>query len=223
MFNKLFNVNNPFWKSMDTVFDLFILNALLLFCSIPIFTIGPALSAFHFTLIQKSLGEEGTVFNDFFRSFKRNFKQGVFLGLPMTLVGAFLIFDIYLCRKMGTGIYSFFTFFFLVILIFWFFILLYLFPLLGKFEGTNRELLIWAFTLSVSKLPYTFLMSLVTVACLWICRIIPGLIFIIFGLIGQFQAPILTSIFKPYIEANEKKQQAEAENDTETTSVENGE
>ena len=39
--NKLFNLDNPFWNSMDRVFDLFIANVLWLVCCLPVFTIGP--------------------------------------------------------------------------------------------------------------------------------------------------------------------------------------
>lgn len=199
MFDKFFSTNNPIWKPMDTLFDLFVLNSLFVICCIPVITIGPALTAFHYALIQKNLGEGGYISQDFFRSFKQNFKQGIGLGLIMTISGTFLIVDMYLCRKSGTGIYSFFLFFFLVIFAVWFFITLYVFPLLAKFDKSNKDLIIWAFTISIRKIFMTLLMIFMIITGIWITRIIPGLIFIMFGLIGQFCAPFFCSVIKPYI------------------------
>lgn len=199
MFDRFFKVNTPFWQSMGTVFDLFAVNCLWLFCCIPIFTIGPATTAAFYTLTQRVLKENATVTKDFFTSFKRNFKQGTLLGLLLTAIGAFLALDIYLCRRSGTGIFTFFLFFFAVIFIFWSFVTLYAFPILAKFDRTNKEILIWAFTLSVSNLPMTLTMLFVIAACLWFCHLIPGLVFIMFGVAAQFCTTVLVSLFKPFL------------------------
>lgn len=36
-------------------------------------------------------------------------------------------------------------------------------------------------------------------AGLWVCHILPGLIFIAFGLVGQFQASMIASILEPHL------------------------
>ncbi|MBQ9421427.1 MAG: YesL family protein [Lachnospiraceae bacterium] len=199
MLDKVFKSNNPFWQSMGTVYDVFIVNTLWLLCCIPVFTIGPATTAAYYALIQRLLGEGSAVHKDFISSFKRNFKQGTVLGLILTFIGAFLAVDIYMCRRAGTGIFSFFMFFFIAVFIFWAFVTLYAFPLLAKFDRTNRDILIWAFTLSIKNLPMTLMMLFVFVAAIWMCHIIPGLIFIMFGASMQFCATVLTSIFKPWL------------------------
>ena len=94
MFNKAFRSDNPFWQSMGTVYDLFIVNSLWLLCSLPVFTIGPATAAAFYALAERLLGESGGISRDFFSSFRRNFKQGVLLGLPLTALGIFLAADI---------------------------------------------------------------------------------------------------------------------------------
>ena len=184
---------------MGTVYDLFIVNSLWLLCSLPVFTIGPAAAAAFYALAERLLGESGGISRDFFSSFRRNFKQGVLLGLPLTALGIFLAADIWLCRRSGTGIYTFFMFFFAVIFLFWCFVTLYTFPILAKFELGSRDILIRAFTLSIQNLPMTLTMLFVTGVCLWFCHIAPGLIFIMFGIAAQFCTTIMLSIFRPWL------------------------
>ena len=199
MWNKVFDVHNPFWQSMGTVFDLFILNTIWLICCIPVVTIGPATTAACYALIQRARREDISITKDFFHSFRENLKQGILLGLLITLTGAFLAFDIYLCRRSGTGIYTFFMVFFGIVFIFWAFTALYSFPLLAKFERKNTEIIIWAFTLSIKNLSMTLTMLFVIIAGIWGCHIIPGLIFIVPGLCTQFCATIFASILKPFL------------------------
>ena len=199
MFNKLFNVKNPFWQSMSTIFDLFILNILWLLCCIPIVTIGLSTTAAFYALIQRARQEDTMIYQDFFHSFKQNLKPGLILGILLTLVGGFLGFDIYLCKVSGTGIFTFFMFFFGILFLFWAFTTLYAYPILAKFERKTIQILIWAFTLSIQNIGMTLMMMFVVIAGIWACHIIPGLIFIMFGLVAQFCATIFASIFKPYL------------------------
>lgn len=197
--NKIFDQNSPFWKAMGRVFDVFILNTLWLLCSLPVFTIGPATTALYYSMFGILRGDGGYVSRDFFKSFKQNFKQGVLLGVPLTLLGAFLAFDMYLCYHAGRGIYSFFLFFFLVIFLLWLAMVLYIFPLLSKFEKSSKDLLIWAFTLCIKYLPKTLYMVFTMAFALWICHLAPGLILIAFGLIAEIHGNTLLSIIGPYL------------------------
>ena len=61
MFDRLFKANNPFWQSMGTVYDLFIVNTLWLLCCLPVITIGPATAAAFYALTQRLLGEQSTI------------------------------------------------------------------------------------------------------------------------------------------------------------------
>lgn len=195
--NKLFNLDNPFWNSMDKVFDLFIANVLWLVCCLPVFTIGPSTAAFFYVLVNMARGEDGVLSRDFFRSFKQNFRQGVGFGLLMAAAGIFLAVDITMCYRSGTGVYTFFMVFFAVLFLLWASVALYSFALLAKFEKKNTEILVWAFLLAVGHPAQTFLMLLMTALGLWACHLLPGLILIAFGLVGRFHSVLLAAILKP--------------------------
>lgn len=208
MWNKVFNVQNPFWQTMNTVFDLFVANCLWLLCCIPIVTIGPATSALFYCLIERLQGDGSYIHQDFLRSFKMNLKQGMKLGIPLTLVGIFLTLDMYLCYHTGRGIYSFFLFFFGVFFVLWMMVNLYVFPILAKFERSCKEILILAFTFCIKNLPMTIMMLAFIGFSAFICRFIPGLIFIIVGICAQFCAPIMASIFKPFYPKSEEEEES---------------
>ena len=201
IFDRFFNDDNPFWRGMGNVFDACVLNVLWLLCSLPVITIGPATTAFYYAQIQLVRDEGNGVTGDFFHSFRQNLKQGILLGIPMTAVGAFLGLDIWMSRQAGTGIYTFFMVFFSVLFLIWSFIALYSFPLLAKFEKKNMEIVTWAFILSIKNLGRTFVMLLAAVFGLWVCHLLPGLVFIAFGLVGQFQAALIASVLKPWLPA----------------------
>ncbi|HBN56514.1 MAG TPA: hypothetical protein DD414_07040 [Lachnospiraceae bacterium] len=197
--DRLFNPDNPFWLGMGKIFDIFVLNTLWLLCCLPVFTIGPATTALFYAMIHLVRDEGFPVTQDFFRSFKQNFRQGILLGIPLTLTGAFLMADVWMCYRAGTGVYTFFMVFFAVMFLLWSFITLYAFPVLAKFEKSNKEILIWAFTLSIQHIGLTILMLFVLAFGLWVCHILPGLIFIVFGLVCEFQSVLIASVFKPWL------------------------
>lgn len=184
---------------MGRIFDVFVLNVLWLLCCLPVFTIGPSTTAFFYAMINLVRGEDHSVSQDFFHSFRQNFKQALLLGIPLTAIGAFLALDISMSYHAGTGIYTFFMVFFGVIFLIWAFVTLYAFPLLAKFDKKNTEILVWAFTLSIKHLGKTLFMLFVLAVGLWACHILIGLIFIVFGLVGEFQAVMIASILKPHL------------------------
>ena len=196
---KVFDQNSPFWKAMGRIFDAFALNTLWLICCIPIITIGPSTTAFYYSMLGMIRGDGGYITRDFFKSFRRNLKQGILLGLPLNLLGCFLALDIYLCYKAGGGIYTFFLFFLLVLFLLWFAMSIYTYMILAKFDKSNREILLWAFTSALKNLPKTLLMMLVVVMGIWLIHIAPGLIIIIPGLIVENHCVILAKIFAAYL------------------------
>lgn len=199
MMGKIFNAETPFWQAMERIFDIFILNSLWLLCCLPVFTAGPSTTAFYYAMLNMVRGEDTSVSKDFFHSFKQNFKQGLFLGIPLTAIGIFLFVDIRMCYHSGTGIFTFFMVFFAVIFLFWAFITLYSFPLLAKFEKKNLEIVVWAFMLSIKHILRTLLMLLIIAFGIWVCHIMPGLIFIVPGLVVEFHAVIMAAILKSYL------------------------
>ena len=198
--NSLFNADNPFWEGMGRLFDLFLLNLMWVIHCLPVFTIGPATTAFYYAVINLISKEEHSVTKDFQKSFRLNFRQGIRLGVPLTATGIFLLADIVMSFRAGTGIYTFFMVFFAIIFMVYCFTVMYVFPLLAKFDRSGRELLILAFTLSIRHLGRTLLMLFVLALGIWSCHLLPGLLFLSFGLVAELHSilllPVLESLYE---------------------------
>ena len=184
---------------MGRIFDVFVLNVLWLLCCIPIVTIGPATTAFYYAMINLVRGEEIYISQDFFRAFRDSFKQSLIAGLVLMAVGAFLVLDIYIAYKSGTGIYTFFMVLFFIFFVLWCFVTLYTVPLIAKFDNSLKNTLIRAFTLSIKNFPQTLMMLFAVVLALWLCHLLPGLIFIAFGVVCEFHSTLFAVILKPWL------------------------
>lgn len=82
---KFFGVDSPFYKFIQTLFDLIKINFLWILFSLPIVTLGGATIAAFDVTMQMAGNEEGHVGRDFIASFKRNFKNGIPYGLLLML------------------------------------------------------------------------------------------------------------------------------------------
>lgn len=85
---KFLDYDGPFMSFLGRMLDLVVLNILSIIFSIPIFTIGTALTATHYTALKIRRGE-GRVWSNFWKSFKENFKQSTIIWL--ILMGHFLL------------------------------------------------------------------------------------------------------------------------------------
>ena len=90
MWDRFFDLDNVVWRTIDKIGKIFLLNLLWLICSLPVFTIGASTTALIYTSMKLS-DNEGYWHQNFFSSFKENFKQ------------ATALFFIYLAAGAGSG------------------------------------------------------------------------------------------------------------------------
>lgn len=84
---KKANIDSPFYRTMGRIGDLVLANVLWLVCCLPILTAGASTLGL-FTVVNKMAAKEDyTVRTDFFKAFKRDFKQSTALWLVLLLAG----------------------------------------------------------------------------------------------------------------------------------------
>ena len=67
----LFNYDNPIWRFVGRIWDLFILNLLWVLCSLPIVTFGASTTAMYYCTMKIARDRDsGGVLSMFFHSFK---------------------------------------------------------------------------------------------------------------------------------------------------------
>ena len=221
MWDNIFNLDNPIYRFFSRLVDLVILTVLWIICSIPIFTIGASTTALYYTSINSISREDGYIAKMFFRSFGRNFRQATAIWGIMFLLGAILGGDVYcwftLFNNTGAG----YTQVMLVVSLILFFIylmgLIYVFPVLSKFDNTVKATIKNAYLLSIKHLDKTILIMIVpgiVVAGILLTNVywLP-FILLFMGLIAFIQAYIFKNTFKSYMEEDSENGEVAAVED----------
>lgn len=201
--NTLFNLDNGFFRFMGKVCDMILLDILTLVLCLPVVTIGPALTALFYVTMKIVRDEEGYVFRGFFKSFKQNFVQGFLLELIVAAAALILYFDIRVVNNWMTENNSL-----LIRLLFFALIgfalictvtVVYIFPVLAKFDNPTKKVLVNSVMMAVRHLPNSVLMVVVIVAAGVSVYIYPIMIFFVIGLAAFINSVILRRIFDNYI------------------------
>ena len=163
---SFFNLDNPFFSFMSRVSDIVILNVLFIICSIPVFTTGASLTAMSYVTLKMKEGEEGYIARSFFRSFKKNFKQSTLVWLVMLVFAAVLYIDWQLLRTMEGAAAQPMRVFILIGALLWLMLLLYLFPMIARYENTTMNMVRNAVLLMLANAPKAILMVIVIAVCI---------------------------------------------------------
>lgn len=78
---QFFRQGGRFDTIFGTVADLIVLNALTLLCSLPVLTAGAALTAMYAGVFRLREGTEGSLWREYLRDFKSNFRQSTAIWL----------------------------------------------------------------------------------------------------------------------------------------------
>lgn len=165
--SRFFSPDNKFFTGMSKIFDMLVLSLLWLILCLPIITIGPASTAFYYTVVKVIRRERSYLLKEFFRSFLLNFKQGAVLTLIYVafIVVSYVDFR-YAMQLMEEGkqLGSFMMGIFIVLCVFVIFSMVYVFPVLSRFTVTIKNLFKWAFFLSIRHIGWTLLIAFMFVA-----------------------------------------------------------
>ncbi len=172
--------------------------------------IGPASTAFYYTMVKVIRRERSYLFKEFFRSFRLNFKQGYIIGMVYVVLAVIAYFDFTYAldiakegEKMGSMMFGAF----LVLTLFAVFSIIYIFPLLSRFTVTTFNLIKWSFFMSIRHIGWTLVLTVLfagSAFLLWgsISYMPPLVVFIpgIYTLVASFP---IERIFKKYMPVEE--------------------
>lgn len=118
------------------------LNILWFICCLPIVTIGASTTALFYVTLKVAKNEEGNITKAFFRSFRENFRQGTIIWLILLAAGIILALDGYVFYHMRfeNVFWAIGTAVFLIAAVAYAIILMYIFPLLARFDNTIRAM-----------------------------------------------------------------------------------
>lgn len=166
---NFFNPDGNIMKALSRVADLAILNVLWLICCVPIVTVGAATTALFSVTLKMVKNEESYIFRGYIQAIRRNFKQSTIIWIVLLAIMIVLGTDYYImCNWDNQLRYPMLTVIILagVVLLF---VVLYIFPLIAKFENTIREYFKNAVLMSVRHLPYTVMLAVIFGLQVYVC------------------------------------------------------
>lgn len=214
--------DGPVFRFLETVTNLLILNLLFLVCSIPIVTIGPALTATYYVALKLIRREESGIIKNFFHAFRLNFKQGLLMGLGVLLLAAALLADLHILTYVAAipeGISKVLLIVTVVLLMILAMIAVYLFAVLAQFENTTKELIKWSAILAVRHLPVTLVSIAIAAVPVLVMIFLPAvflqygfpiMLLIGFSVIAYLHSYLFVRVFSYYIpseDTNEEDQE----------------
>lgn len=209
--SNFFNYDNKVMSALTRITDAVVLGILWLVCSIPVFTVGAASTAFYYAFNKAVRQRRGYAWQEFFAGFKANFKQATkiwLLVLGLTLVA---LADCYILSVLGetmafASILTVIILSIIVVTIVWG---LYLFPYIARFENNTRAVMKNCGLIALANLPWSVLLLLTYAIAVVVFVLIPFLSIFIPTIYMFVANRILERVFKKYMTPEDLEAQKE--------------
>ncbi|MBW3091244.1 YesL family protein [Bifidobacterium miconisargentati] len=193
--------DSKFMRAWGNLVDGVLVNLLMLVTSLPIITVGAALTAGQDACRKSENGEGKGVAANYFNSFKANFVKATLLWLPFLVVLIGLIYSWVVLQITPLLIPKF------AVSILWLIGFEWVFALQARFENSVGRTLANAFIFGISHIAMTVVLvavDAVFVALLVACWfLMPGGLFLLiilgYGTMLMLHVPITERVFKPYL------------------------
>jgi len=201
--NKFFSIDNKLFLFLEKIADLLILNILWIICCLPIITIGASTTAMYYMTLKMVRNEETYIVKGFLSSFKLNFIQATKIWGFSLIFLCVLGFDIFFFYRGEGVLFRSVSIMLLILGLAFLFMLIYVFPLLAKFDNSTVATIKNAFLLAISQIPYSMLIIILIMLPYVIVYYVPylAIFLILFGGSGTalVTAYIFNSIFDKLI------------------------
>ncbi len=130
-----FSPDSKLYRFMTKLTELFVLNIMWLLFSLPVVTLGISTIAAYTVALRIAEDNEGYIAKDFLKAFKSNWKQGI----PMSFITILCIWAVYLDFQIYNAALENAVIFLIIGIItayIFTFSLLYVYPLLARYENT---------------------------------------------------------------------------------------
>lgn len=210
MLERIFDMDNVVWRGIDKIGKIFLLNLLWLICSVPIFTMGAATTALIYSSM-KLHENEGYWYQNFFHSFRENFKQATGIFFLYALVGALLAADFMLGGQAGNSFGLMMQGIAGILAIPYFLSLLYVYGVQAKFVNPVKETIRYSFFMALRNMKYTIQMAILLILFVWVntTTLLANFLTLIygFGLLGYFFAAYYRKTFGKYLNPSEETEE----------------
>ncbi len=155
---NLLAMDSPLMRFFARVGDIILLNFIFVVTSLPMVTIGASLSALYAVAMKLVRGEEPSVWREYLKAWKGNFKTATPCWLIMAAAAGLLVLDFRLAGVFAGAAYTAVRLVLAMALGIWMLIFLYLFPYIARFENTVFHSIKNALLLNGAHLPSSLMM-----------------------------------------------------------------
>lgn len=166
---NFFSPDNPVMEFIAKIFDLVVLNLIFIFSCVPVITIGASTSALSYVTLKMVRGEDPYIWQNFWKSFRQNFKQGTLIWLLSILIFIFLGMDFYIINSQNTTLFAVVRILLWIVCAVALSVFLYVFPVISHFVCTTKQALKNALLMTFGHLPYTLIMLAIAGLVLFLC------------------------------------------------------
>lgn len=195
-------------RILTRVFDFILLNILWVLCSLPLITVGTSITALYTVMMRIVVDEEAYIISDFFRAFKDNLKKSTIVWMLLLSVGAVIGINLRFWSNFS-GIMEMVGWFISgVAMIFFAVELIFVFPIIAKFENSIGNHLKNGILIPIMKLPQALVVILMTGVCIFLTLLnvktimVGAVIWTSFGvsLLTYANSIIIRQMFLPFME-----------------------
>lgn len=221
---NLFNLDNKFFQGMNKVIDCILLNALWMFCCIPLMLTffvawgsgvmlywvfcwlacalaGPATTALYYAINKVVRHGRSYIWKEYWYAFRTNFKQAALASLVVAGLGLFMGLDCYIMYQFAKAgeksgaLYAVFLIFILLVIM-W---AVYVFPYMARFENNLRQVLKNTALIAIANLPWTFVLLVVLLAAALLVWVMPPVWMIVPSVYMLIANVVLEKVFRKYM------------------------
>ena len=174
---KFWAIDSPVMRVLGRLGDIIILNMIFVVGCIPVITIGTSLSALYAVAMKMARGEDPSVWKEFWKAYKRNFRPATICWLVMAVIAILLFVDfriIGVLKRSSESMYSIMRIVLAVILGMWMLMFQYLFPYIARFENGIFATLRNALLLAAAHIPSTIVIVGLSVGSLILSQVLYG-------------------------------------------------
>lgn len=135
-------------RALSKLFDIGYLSIVFIIFCIPVVTMGAALTSLYYTTVKVIRRDRGYVFQEFWHSFKSNFRQATILWVIELVVLVLLAYNLMVVTGFVSGIY-------LAMAILLVAVYCYAFPILSRFVLKNTDIIKMSIILVIKHIYFT--------------------------------------------------------------------
>ncbi|MCI9440162.1 MAG: YesL family protein [Ruminococcus sp.] len=159
---KLLDLDSPVIRLLGRLTDLMALNIIFLASCLPVITVGAAWTALYYVTLKMVRNEESYIFSSYWKAFRENFRQATVIWGGVLCMLVVLVLDFRMTGPLENGGLKPLQMLLAGVGLLFSMLVLYVFPLLARFQNTIPKMLQNALLIAVRHLPSTIAVMAVT-------------------------------------------------------------